>query len=63
MLAELPPEQAADDYEFMARLGQFALLSPGEREAVIDARDKALAQRLAHFAEMNTLACARWPRW
>lgn len=60
MLAELPQEQAADDYEFMARLGQFALLSPDEREAVIDARDRALAQRLAHFAEMNALAADRW---
>jgi len=60
MLAELPPEQAADDYEFMARLGQFALISPDERVAVIDARDEALAQRLAHFARMHALAVDRW---
>jgi DNA-binding PadR family transcriptional regulator len=60
MIAELPPEQAADDYEFMARLGQFGLLSPDERGAVIDARDKALEGRLAHFAEMHALANDRW---
>lgn len=60
MLAELPPEQAADDHEFMARLGQFVLLSPEERLAVIDARDKALEVRLAHFADMRALAGDRW---
>ncbi len=56
MLADLPPDQAADDYEFMARLGQFVLLDPAERLAVLDARDKALEERLAHFAEMHALA-------
>jgi len=56
MLAELPPEQAMDDTEFMARLGQFSLLDPAERLAVLAARDQALAQRLAHFAQMNALA-------
>jgi DNA-binding PadR family transcriptional regulator len=61
MLADLPPDQAADDNEFMARLGQFALLDPGERRAVLDARDKALQTRLAHYAEMHALAGGeRW---
>lgn len=52
MLADLPPEQAQDDYEFLARLGQFSLLDPAERLAVLDARDKALEERIAHLAEM-----------
>jgi DNA-binding PadR family transcriptional regulator len=61
MLADLSPDQAADDYEFMARLGQFVLLDPAERLAVLDARDTALAQRLAHLAEMHALAAGdRW---
>ena len=42
LLADLPPDEAADDTEFMARLGQFSLLDPGERQAVLDARDEAL---------------------
>jgi DNA-binding PadR family transcriptional regulator len=61
MIAELPPEQAVDDNEFMARLGQFSLLDPAERLAVLAARDEALQGRLAHFAEMNALAGTdRW---
>jgi len=58
MLADLPPDEAADDSEFMARLGQFALLDPGERRTVLDARDEALRTRLAHYAEMHALAAA-----
>jgi DNA-binding PadR family transcriptional regulator len=56
MLAELSPEQARDDNEFLARLGQFSLLSPAERMAVLDARDQALRGRLEHFATMRELA-------
>lgn len=54
MLADLPPDQAPDDYEFLTRLGQFALLQPDERLAVLDARDQALEDRIAHLAEMLT---------
>ncbi len=61
MLADLPPEQAGDDGEFMARLGQFSLLRPAERRAVLDARDRALRARLARLAEMHALAAGdRW---
>jgi DNA-binding PadR family transcriptional regulator len=61
MLADLPPEQAGDDDEFLARLGQFSLLAPEERAAILDARDKALAGRLAHYAAMHDLAGGeRW---
>ena len=52
MLAELPPEQAADDTEFLARLGQFSLLTPPERLAVLDVRDQALRRRLHHYGVM-----------
>jgi len=61
MLADLPPDQAGDSDEFMARLGQFGLLEPGERLAVLAARDRALQTRLAHYAEMHALA--RDDRW
>src|SRR5215472_14755533 len=61
MLADLPPDQADDGNEFMARLGQFVLLEPGERLAVLAARDKALEIQLAHYAEMHALA--RDDRW
>ena len=61
MLADLPPDQAADDSEFMARLGQFSLLGHDERRAILDARDEALRTRLAHYAEMHALAGGdRW---
>lgn len=53
MLADLPPEQAGDDLEFMARLGQFSLLSPPERLAVLAARDSALADRLERLAALR----------
>jgi len=45
----------------MARLGQFGPLEPGERLAVLAARDRALQTRLAHYAEMHALA--RDDRW
>jgi DNA-binding PadR family transcriptional regulator len=55
MLAYLPPGQARDDTEFLARLGQFSLLTAPERLAVLDARDLALNGRLHHFREMRAL--------
>ena len=61
ILAYLPPEQAGDSDEFMARLGQFGMLEPPERLAVLAARDTALQTRLAHYAEMHALA--RDDRW
>jgi len=60
MIADLPPEQAAEDNEFMARLGQFGLLEPAERQAVIDARDAALQARIEHIAAMHGLATDSW---
>jgi DNA-binding PadR family transcriptional regulator len=56
MLAELPADQADDDVEFMARLGQFGLLSPAERAGVLDARDAALARRVERVAGLRERA-------
>ena len=50
MLAELPAEHAGDEAEFLTRLGQFELLAPAERCAVLEARLAALSARAAHLA-------------
>jgi DNA-binding PadR family transcriptional regulator len=56
MLADLPPEQARDGTEFLARLGQFSLLIAPERLAVFDARTIALNGRLHHLGDMLALS-------
>jgi DNA-binding PadR family transcriptional regulator len=63
MLADLPPEQAADPGEFMARLGQFSLISYSERAVVLAARTRAVREQLAHFETMRDLAEASGERW
>jgi DNA-binding PadR family transcriptional regulator len=63
MLADLPPEQAADEVEFLARLGQFSLLNSSERASVLAARTRAVREQLAHFETMRDLALARGERW
>ncbi|NEN06372.1 PadR family transcriptional regulator [Diaminobutyricibacter tongyongensis] len=52
MLAELPPESAGDDLEFLTRLGQFSLLEPAERLTILDARDAALETRIHHLTAL-----------
>jgi DNA-binding PadR family transcriptional regulator len=61
MLADLPADQAGDDTEFLARLGQFEFLTPAERLIVLDARDTALAERLDRLAGL--LARSRGETW
>jgi DNA-binding PadR family transcriptional regulator len=56
LLADLPPDAAQDDTEFLTRLGQFALLSPEERQGVLAARDAALAERLTRLAALQERA-------
>jgi DNA-binding PadR family transcriptional regulator len=56
LLADLPPDQADDDVEFTARLGQFGLISPAERVAVLDARDAALTRRLERLTGLRERA-------
>jgi DNA-binding PadR family transcriptional regulator len=63
MIAELPGDQAADDREFMARLGQFSLLSPSERAVVLAARTAAVQDRLAHYRTMRALAAGHDEHW
>jgi DNA-binding PadR family transcriptional regulator len=63
MLADLPPEQAVYEEEFMARLGQFSLLAPAEREAVLAVRAQAVRGRLAHLTVMRDKAADSGERW
>ena len=63
MLADFPPEQAADETEFLARLGQFSLLDSAERAVVLAARTRAVRDQLAHLATMRDLAAAHAERW
>jgi DNA-binding PadR family transcriptional regulator len=49
MLVELTPELAANDEEFLTRLGMFDLLTPDERRGVLAARGEALALRATHL--------------
>ena len=63
MLADLPPEQAADETEFVARLGQFSLLDSSERAAVLAARTRAVRDQLAHYRTQRDLAVAHGERW
>jgi len=63
MLADLPPEQAADEGEFLARLGQFSLLNSAERAAVLAARTRAVQAQLSHLTTMRDLAAAHGERW
>jgi len=63
MLADFPPEQAADETEFLARLGQFSLLNSAERAAVLAARTRAVREQLAHFTAMRDLATVHGEPW
>jgi DNA-binding PadR family transcriptional regulator len=63
MVADFPPEQAANEGEFMARLGQFSLLNSSERTVVLAARARAVREQLAHFQTMRELATASGERW
>jgi DNA-binding PadR family transcriptional regulator len=63
MIADFPPEQAVDEGEFTARLGQFSFLNSSERAAVLAARTRAVHDQLAHFNAMRDLAIAHGERW
>jgi DNA-binding PadR family transcriptional regulator len=63
MIADLPPEQAVNDAEFVARLGQFSLLNSSERAVVLAARTRAVREQLAHFHVMRDLATERGEPW
>ena len=63
LLAELPPDQAADESEFLARLGQFSLLNSAERAVVLAARTRAVHDQLNHLTAMHALAIDHGERW
>jgi DNA-binding PadR family transcriptional regulator len=63
MLAELPAEQAGQPEEFLARLGQFTLLTPAERAGVIAARARAVQGQLTHYEVMHELAAEHGEPW
>jgi DNA-binding PadR family transcriptional regulator len=63
LLADLPPEQAGDQSEFFARLGQFSLISSAERAAVLESRARAVRQQLEHYRTMRDLAVAGGEHW
>jgi DNA-binding PadR family transcriptional regulator len=49
LIADLPPDQGADDGEFVARLGQFSLITAPERAVVLATRKVAVSSRLVHY--------------
>jgi len=63
MLADLPADQAADDSEFLARLGQFSLINSPERAVVLASRTRAVHELLAHAQTMRDLAEQAGERW
>ncbi len=63
MLADLPPDQAADPAEFVARLGQFSLLTSAERAVVLASRTRAVREQLAHLETMRDLAGETGEYW
>ena len=52
MLADLSPEQAADENEFLTRVGQFEHLTPGERRGILAARQQALGVQKSHMHDL-----------
>jgi len=62
LLAEFPEELALGDEEFLARVGNFSWLRPGERVAVLDVRDRALAAECARLAAIAAVQADPWSR-
>ena len=63
MAADLPPEQAGDETEFLARLGQFSEINSAERASVLATRTRAVRDQLAHYQAMHTLSAAHGHPW
>ena len=65
MLADLPPEQAADEPEFLTRLGQFEQLTPDEQRRVLSARAEAVRAQRQHMHDLaeQTARSPRNHRW
>ena len=63
MLAELPAEQAGDETEFLARLGQFSEINSAERAGILASRTRAVRDQLAHYQTMHKLATGYGISW
>jgi DNA-binding PadR family transcriptional regulator len=63
MLADLPPEHAADEVEFVTRLGQFSLITAAERAQVLAARSRAVGDQLTHLERMQEQSSAVGEKW
>ena len=63
MLADLPADQAAEDFEFLTRLAQFSLLTRTQRQTVLAARTEAVRERLSHLQAMRKLAAEHDEQW
>jgi len=63
MLAELPAEQAGDETEFLARLGQFSEINSAERAGILASRTRAVRDQLAHHRTMHQLAIGHGISW
>lgn len=56
MLADLPPDLAGEESEFLARLSHFDWLTAEERLRVLDARFAALTRRREHLSTLGKRA-------
>jgi len=63
MLAQLPAEQAGDETEFLARLGQFSEINSAERAGILASRTRAVRDQLAHYQAMHRLATGHGISW
>jgi DNA-binding PadR family transcriptional regulator len=60
MLADFPEELALNDEEFLARVGNFSRLLDGERAAVLDTRDRAVAAERDRLAAIAAAQADPW---
>jgi DNA-binding PadR family transcriptional regulator len=63
LIADFPPDQGADDVEFMARLGQLSLITIPERAVVLATRKAAVGSRLSHYRTMQARAAEHGEYW
>jgi len=62
MLADLPDELAGDDWEFLARVGNFGWLREEERLAVLGARQRALTRERERLTALASGQADPWSR-
>lgn len=62
MLADFPADLALNEPEFLARVGNFAWLRPGERARVLETRRKALTAERERLTGLATRQADPWSR-